>query len=437
MIDIGSRFTEGKKMSKTGAVLVRAGKVPFLSTSVVETLEKNHTLTNTGNLLFQHAFIRHIYQPNLKIFAIQDGPYSDQDIQKINANFDAVFLTFANAFRPTFRGALKSWASAIKKIKVPVVIIGIGAQCETEYAIQELKSINDDVKELCEVVLEKSKSIGVRGDFTANYLNDLGVKSVDVIGCPSMFYFGAELPKPKPVDFNNPKLIAFHFSPQSPANFGASNAHVEAQLNAMLQFMLAQANAGCTYVAQDTQELRQRIWGIKGVTLSRYAPELADIATIYPVDPHMWIQDLRQFDMAFGTRIHGAIAAILAGIPSIIFCHDSRTTELANYFGLPQIDITKILNKPLSAEELSVAMDKSTMHNCFSDRYQKYINFLVKNNVPCALNQKTGINSYWDQYETEIQSAKLPPTLDSNPDNPELTNQKLNRLHEMIRQKLK
>ena len=53
-------------MAKTGAVLVRAGKMPFLSTSVVEALQKNLTLSNTGNLLFQHAFIRNIYQPNLK-----------------------------------------------------------------------------------------------------------------------------------------------------------------------------------------------------------------------------------------------------------------------------------------------------------------------------------------------------------------------------------
>lgn len=424
-------------MAKNGAVLVRAGKMPFLSSPVVETLHKNHTLSNTGNLLFQHAFIRNIYQPNLKIFAIQDGPYSDQDILKINANFDAVYLTFANAFRTTFRGALKNWATTIKKIKLPVVIIGVGAQCETDHAVRELKSINDEVKELCEAVLEKSRSIGVRGDFTANYLNDLGVKSIDVIGCPSMFYYGAELPKPKAVDFNNPQLIAFHFSPQSPANFSARNAHVEAPLNAMLQFMLAQANAGCTYIAQDTQELHQRIWGTKGVTLSQYAPVLSDVSTIYPVDPHLWIQDLRQFDMAFGTRIHGTIAAVLAGIPSFIFCHDSRTSELANYFGLPQIDIKKLLKKQLSADELSDVMCKSTMHDCFSDRHQKYLNFLVKNKVPIALNQKTGINPHWDQYETEIQSAKLPPTLDSNPDNNDLTNQKINYLYQIVSKKLK
>lgn len=419
-------------MAKTGAVLVRSGKMPFSSSSVVEALHKNHTLSNTGNLLFQHAFIRHIYQPGLKIFSIQDGPYSDQDIQKINDNFDAVYLTFANAFRATFRGALKNWAAAIKKIKLPVVIIGVGAQCETDHAFQELKSINHEVKELCEAVLEKSISIGVRGDFTANYLNDLGVKSVDVIGCPSMFYYGAELPKPKTIDLNNLKLIAFHFSPQSPANFSSINAHVEAPLNTMLQFMLAQPNAGCTYIAQDTQELQQRIWGTKGVTLSQYAPALSGISTIYPVDPHLWIQDLRQFDMAFGTRIHGTIAAVLAGIPSFIFCHDSRTSELANYFGLPKIDIKKLSKQKLTSDELSDVMGRSTMHDCFSDRYQKYQNFLVKNKVPVALNERSGLNPNWDQYETEIQSAQLPPTLDSDLNNNDLTNQKINHLYRII-----
>ena len=109
-------------MPQKGNGLVRTGKMPFLSASPVETLQENLTLINTGNLLFLHTFIRSIYQPQLNIFPMQDGPVTVQDIEKINANFDAVYLTFANAFRTTFRNALKNWTAVIQKIDIPVII---------------------------------------------------------------------------------------------------------------------------------------------------------------------------------------------------------------------------------------------------------------------------------------------------------------------------
>jgi len=316
-------------------VLVRSGKSPFVRTSPLDALHRRTTLNNTGNLLFQHAFIRSIYQPGVASHCIQDGPFTDGDIERINAEFDAIYLPFANAFRVNYKSVLKNWGRAVRKLKIPVVIVGVGAQCESDDAVRELGPINDDVRDLCDAVLDKSSSIGVRGQFTANYLNELGVRNVDIIGCPSMFYFGAQLPRPKPVDFADPRLVAFHFSPQSPANFRSRNEHVDALFSAMLDFLGSQPDAGCTYIAQDTQELEQRVWNVKGMTLARYAPALAEIATLYPLDPHVWIQDLKSFDFALGTRIHGTIAAVLAGIPSLILCHDSRTSELADCSASP------------------------------------------------------------------------------------------------------
>ena len=422
-------------MQKKGNVLVRAGKMPFLSASPIETLQKNLTLSNTGNLLFQHAFIRSIYRPELKIFPIQDGPYTAQDIEKINANFDAVYLTFANAFRNSFRGALKNWAAVIRKIKIPVVIVGVGAQCGSDNALLELAEINADVRELCSAVLDKSESIGVRGAFTANYLNDLGVKNVDIIGCPSMFYFGGTLPEPAPLDFSAISRIAFHFSPQSPDNFGKKHPDAEKQLQAMLQFMLHKENTSCTYIAQDTQELQQRIWGIKGVTLAQYAPMLANVEAMYPLDPDVWIKDLQNFDVALGTRIHGSIAAVLAGIPSFILCHDSRTAELANWFGLPRIQKAQIESQALTPDLLVKVQENSEMHKVFPDRLLRYINFLKKNRIPLTLEGDSASNPNWEQYAKDIQDARLHPSLNHDQSSPELLNEKINHVYRMLLQK--
>jgi hypothetical protein len=53
------------------------------------------------------------------------------------------------------------------------------------------------------------------------------------------------------------------------------------------------------------------------------------------LDPWPWIEDLRDVDYVFGTRIHGGIAALLAGTPATVLVHDSRTLELARYFAIP------------------------------------------------------------------------------------------------------
>ncbi|NDZ70642.1 polysaccharide pyruvyl transferase family protein, partial [Streptomyces sp. SID10362] len=60
------------------------------------------------------------------------------------------------------------------------------------------------------------------------------------------------------------------------------------------------------------------------------------------IDPATWISELRPFDFSFGSRIHGNIAALLAGVPSTVLCGDSRTLELCRYFGIPHRKITEV-----------------------------------------------------------------------------------------------
>ena len=64
-------------------------------------------------------------------------------------------------------------------------------------------------------------------------------------------------------------------------------------------------------------------------------PFFREDRTRFYVDPWPWIDDLRDFDFSFGTRIHGTIAALLAGTPAVVLAHDSRTLELARYFDIP------------------------------------------------------------------------------------------------------
>ena len=55
---------------------------------------------------------------------------------------------------------------------------------------ERLGPIEGSVRAFVGAVLDRSPSIGVRGELTYDYLRGLGFRDVEVIGCPSMFFHG-------------------------------------------------------------------------------------------------------------------------------------------------------------------------------------------------------------------------------------------------------
>ncbi|MGW5370708.1 polysaccharide pyruvyl transferase family protein [Streptomyces sp. NPDC004009] len=96
----------------------------------------------------------------------------------------------ANAFKSKFIPHMHILADLIGKLRVSVVVFGVGAQAKLDYDTAFLKPVDEAVKRFVGVVLDRSASIGVRGEFTQRYLGELGFRDVDVIGCPSVYFRG-------------------------------------------------------------------------------------------------------------------------------------------------------------------------------------------------------------------------------------------------------
>lgn len=47
-----------------------------------------------------------------------------------------------------------------------------------------------------------------------------------------------------------------------------------------------------------------------------------------------WIEYMKNFDFLFGARMHGGIAALLAGTPALVYAYDGRMRELVEYHKL-------------------------------------------------------------------------------------------------------
>jgi polysaccharide pyruvyl transferase WcaK-like protein len=74
------------------------------------------------------------------------------------------------------------------------------------------------------------------------------------------------------------------------------------------------------------------------------------------VDVECWINSLRGCRVSFGTRIHGNLLALQAGVPNFIVPHDARTRELAETIGMPiveQNDVAQAHSLPVLLQQIA------------------------------------------------------------------------------------
>ena len=109
--------------------------------------------------------------------------------------FDRFVVPLANAFRPSYERHLVHLTALIEKLDIPVTVIGVGAPAGIGLDADPLAGMADTVRAVVAAVLDRSASVGVRGEFTRSYLVDLGfpADSIDIIGCPSLFTYGDSL----------------------------------------------------------------------------------------------------------------------------------------------------------------------------------------------------------------------------------------------------
>ncbi len=88
--------------------------------------------SNSGNFLFTHAVHRALSTPDTEVISdsltTERTGVTEEYISRINGEFDAFIVPLANAFRESFRPALRRLTNVIEKLDIPVVVTGVGAQ---------------------------------------------------------------------------------------------------------------------------------------------------------------------------------------------------------------------------------------------------------------------------------------------------------------------
>ena len=351
-----------------------------------EVIEHGVFGSNMGNMLFYGSVYNTFAQKG------ENAIVTDRSIEQINAA-DYYLIPQANLFYKYFIRNLDNHVERLKEIKIPSVVVGIGYQSSVGVSSygDESPLLNESVRAFVTSVLEHSTSIGVRGQVTKDYLLNLGFSDneVDVIGCPSVRYFGRDfdLTIPEYPTFKPGMKIAVNYTPTRYDK--AWGPRISEILN----------NYPNTFaILQDAYEVNNLRWKFPGIALPpipQRVRKLNDIPvksshTVFKenrsrifTSPDIWMHSMKTFDFSIGTRIHGNIAAILAGTPALVIAIDSRTLELAEYFKIPYVKMTELVNYPtLEALYDKAIEDMPAFYINYPKTLEDYLHFFRKNDIP-------------------------------------------------------
>jgi hypothetical protein len=350
-------------------------------------LERKFGVTgqNTGNLLIGQSLLEELRYDDCA-FGMRLKP------EEVNERFDTIVIAAANFIYKGFdMGAV---ASFIEATRLPCFVAGLGAQAPSVRA--DIGELQQGTRRLLSVLQERCKLIGVRGHFTAQVLNDLGITNVAPVGCPSLYRrltpsLSVRRPTPsrlEKISLNGSRNVVEH------AGSPAAARNVERQL------IKLSLERGYDYVLQNEDpemyvlcgsdsepHLRHvdRVIGTfdLGVTRDDFVRHIrAKYRLFFNLDD--WDDYISGFDLSVGSRFHGNLIALTNGVPALVFAHDSRTTELAEFMRIPHVPVEQI--DTIDLETLVSTADYDAFELRYRELYGRFAAFLSENGVAHRLN---------------------------------------------------
>jgi hypothetical protein len=168
------------------------------------------------------------------------------------------------------------------------------------------------------------------------------------------------------------------------------------------------------YIPQDLDTLAMLVHAAREVPGSDHGdlpdhldhPLFAQDRVRFYVEPWPWIADLREADFSFGSRIHGNITALVAGTPAYVLAHDSRTLELARWFGIPHRLITDA-DATLDAADLYEEADYRSLVEEHPARFAVFQAYLRQHGLPDCFADGDGGAAF----DARVAETPFPPAV--------------------------
>ncbi|MBM3524745.1 MAG: polysaccharide pyruvyl transferase family protein [Alphaproteobacteria bacterium] len=338
--------------------------------------------TNTGDAM--------VYDSSLKLLALAEllpiniWSWTDRDVDIWNSEYDYCFLRGSNYVHPDFDW--RHFDTLLRKLKLPCIAFSVGAQAPM-FRKQELKP---EQIEIWKLFADRSATIGVRGDYTAEVFADIGIHNVELIGCPSLFRANDPFLQlnPKPIDAV--RKVAFSLRREISEAYTIDVArYLATQKRTILE--LAQ-RFDLTITVHGEAAEKVYFYGEEEL-LPTHQQELIDTGWFQDRnDPMIGIYRDRLFynetvaqfdaliaqqDLALGFRVHGNLPALAHGVPALCVDYDSRSRELAKHFEIPTISLDELDQEPFDALYSPARFDR--FNAAFADNYRRMAEFLDRN----------------------------------------------------------
>ncbi|MEM9631780.1 MAG: polysaccharide pyruvyl transferase family protein [Pseudomonadota bacterium] len=337
---------------------------------------------NTGDVLVYDAMLKALAYD--QITNVQFAHAEDEKLWP-KQEYDATVIRGSNYLTETVD--IGNVIPLLKKLKGPIVPVGVGAQA-AKYKKLELPKGS---VEAWKIIADKCETIGVRGVYSAEVFNDLGIKNIRIIGCPS-FYRGLRPSiQIKPMDPANARVgltLNRYLSADYASNATKTNRMQRALIQAVARRdqnrLYSQGEREETLAIFDKGEAKQKhiqsILGKYGLSGDKDVEALMSERMQAFFDVDEWAADAKEnVDVLVGFRLHGNVIGLHQGIPAVFFTYDSRIRELSTLFAIPSVEVEEYM--PINLERVFEAADFSKVQHVYRLNYAEYHRFLTENGL--------------------------------------------------------
>lgn len=392
---------------KNTRILVHTAIFPWDSYTDEEVIDMDWLSGNSGNQLFRWAVLNLFDKVSHENFITTWDFSHNTELQKLK--YDYFVLPMSDTLREGSDEELIYLTDIMNQIDAKVLLFGLGGMFSREgfYKFSNEKLI----KNFIETAMGKTNIIGLRDNYSYKYLTEyLGYpeEKFSIIGCPSVTYKGYLQEKQAYYKIHTDKYNLIDQEFKIAVNYiaGDYDYHWASFIDKVLF-----ENQKADVFLQDIDEARLVEYGHSLVDERRHDLLVGDnqhFAYVegrakFIADPNRWISELKDYKFSLGTRIHGAIAAALAGLPVMIIATDSNTAGLAEYHHLPYIWDYELTEKT-SVEELyyRACFEMQAYYDYFDESYDKYINFIAQNEIDLDILNKSLIPKRLFNYNNSV-----------------------------------
>lgn len=262
---------------------------------------------------------------------------------------------------------LGSYACYLEKHNVHFTIAGLGAQSTKllDTPRKLVRAMPSSSKRSLKIISEHAVTLGIRGKFTAECLEQLKIQNYRIIGCPSAFTsLDGNIKKIKQASL---KKTVFNITTGNSRDICVFNLGRKLNSSWIMQ-MDGEADLGHGSPWAFYNSVRMRVYQKKKGRI------------FFDLGEWKAFLEKNRFTFCFGSRFHGNMCSLQCGIPALWVVHDSRTAELVETLCLPSITYD-LLEKVRRPERLLGYCNYERFYQNYFRLTEEYVRFLDENHI--------------------------------------------------------